>query len=269
MTTANPNAPPTPARLKHARKLHEEIGLSISEIALRTGMARTTIRDCAQREKWVRLVTEDSTFVDPLDPKTVAIENLEARLQRERLQASRARSLYKSLRVRYDELLARSGIIKDAGPPTIRKILTKQKTGATEGTIVMPASDWHVEEEVRATDVNSLNEFNRHICDARVKKYFKSAERLIRLFKQDLKIEHIVFPLLGDFITNDIHPEMSETATDLPMDAVIIAQGYLASGISFLLENTDCSIHIPCHSGNHGRTTRQVHVTTEHGHSLE
>jgi len=177
--------------------------------------------------------------------------------------------LYRNLSQKHDALLSRVGIVEEAGPPVVRKIRTKQKTGATEGTVVMPASDWHVEEEVKLTDVNNLNQFNRNICDSRVKKYFTSAERLIRLFNQDLKITDIVFPLLGDFITNQLHEENVETAQALPTDAILIAQSYISSGIRFLLENTNCHITLPCHSGNHGRTTRRVHVTTEYGHSLE
>lgn len=259
----------TEKQIERARKLREEIGLTYVEISRRMDIPATTLRGWGQTREWKQFIPEDSTLSDPLNPQTIEIERLEGALSRERLSASRQRSLYRSLRQRYDALSSRVGIIEEAGMPVVRTIRTKRQTGATEGTVVMPASDWHVEEEVKPTDVNGLNEFNRKVCDNRVKRYFKSAERLIRLFKQDLKITDIVFPLLGDYITNDLHDENSETALALPMDAIMIAQSYLASGVAFLLENTDCKILLPCHSGNHGRTTRQVHITTEYGHSLE
>ena len=255
--------------IARAKRLREEVGLSYVEISKRMGVPESTLKTWATKEGWTHFLPVDETVVDPTDPKTIEIERLEGQVSRERLATSRQRSLYKSLRRRYDDLQARVGIVEEAGPPVVRKIQTKRDSGATEGTVVMPASDWHVEEEVKASDVNGLNAFNRKVCDARVKKYFASAERLIRLFKQDLNITDIIFPLLGDFITNDLHDENSETALALPMDAIMIAQSYLASGIQFLLDSTDCKITVPCHSGNHGRTTKKVHITTEYGHSLE
>jgi hypothetical protein len=43
----------------------------------------------------------------------------------------------------------------------------------------------------------------------------------------------------------------------------------LSAGIRYLLDNTSLNITIPCHSGNHARTTKKIHVSTEAGNSLE
>jgi hypothetical protein len=53
------------------------------------------------------------------------------------------------------------------------------------------------------------------------------------------------------------------------MEALETVQDALASGISFLLKNSKYDIKIPCHSGNHARTTKTTFVGSEYGHSLE
>ena len=53
------------------------------------------------------------------------------------------------------------------------------------------------------------------------------------------------------------------------MHALVTAQNFIISGIEFLLEHSKLNITIPCHSGNHARTTKTTRFTTENGHSLE
>ena len=43
----------------------------------------------------------------------------------------------------------------------------------------------------------------------------------------------------------------------------------IASGIQYILDNTQLNLVIPCHSGNHARTTKETRFATEAGHSLE
>lgn len=145
-------------------------------------------------------------------------------------------------------------------------IMPKYGQGTSEGAVVIVASDWHVEENV-GKEVGGLNVYNIDIAKDRILKFFQGSERLVKLLQQDIKIPSIVLALLGDFITNDIH------ATDknelLPTDAVVFAQNQIISGIEFLLEHTEANLTIPCHSGNHARTTHKTQFESENGHSLE
>jgi hypothetical protein len=141
--------------------------------------------------------------------------------------------------------------------------------GTSEGTAVLVASDWHVEENVNPHVISGLNEYNLDIAQARATKFFQAGLRLVRLLQQDLKIPRLVLPLLGDFISNDIHAEVAEVAEVSPIHAIVHAQKFLASGIEFLLDHSDLSFVIPCHSGNHARTTEKTRFATENGHSLE
>lgn len=140
---------------------------------------------------------------------------------------------------------------------------------ASESTVVTLWSDWHIEERVDQETVNGLNEFNLDIAKERTEKLFRKTVDFTKMYQQDTVIKEMVIALLGDFITNDLHDESAETAQLLPIEATLFAQSQIVTGINFILENTDVNLTIPCHSGNHARTTRKTHHSTEHGHSLE
>ena len=145
----------------------------------------------------------------------------------------------------------------------------KFASSTSEATVITPASDWHLEERVGA-EVNGLNTFNLEIAEQRVKEFFSHSLRLVRLLEQDVKIPHWVLPLLGDFITNDIHEAESSELNEIPpIEAILLAQTWIISGLDFLLNNTTQKFTVPCHSGNHARTTKTTRFSAENGHSLE
>jgi hypothetical protein len=146
----------------------------------------------------------------------------------------------------------------------------KKGAGTSEGTAVIVASDWHIEETVGA-EVGGLNTYTLDIAEQRAIKFFQSALRLVNLLKQDIAIPNIVLALLGDFITNaEMHNgDMAEACSLPPTMALAKAQNLLLSGIDFLLANTDAQFTIVCHSGNHARTTHKIRFGAENGHSLE
>lgn len=142
-------------------------------------------------------------------------------------------------------------------------------TGTSEATVVVVASDWHVEERVDPATVSGLNEYSVEIATNRATKFFQGVLRLTRLLQQDVRIDNIVLALLGDFISNQIHEEFAETNEQTPMHAIVTVQNMLIGGIEFLLEHTKVALTIPCHSGNHARTTKTTRFAEENGHSLE
>lgn len=149
---------------------------------------------------------------------------------------------------------------------TIKPKLSKSKG---EATVVVLASDWHIEERVDPETINGLNTHSLAIAEKRAIEFFQASLRLTQILQKDTTINTMVLALLGDFITGDIHEEMMETAEIEPTLAIIKAQNLLASGIQFLLDNSKLDLVIPCHSGNHARTTKETRFATEAGHSLE
>lgn len=144
-------------------------------------------------------------------------------------------------------------------------------SGTSEGVVVVNASDWHAEETVTREQTSGRNEFNLERAKERSTTFFQAALRLTRLLQQDIKIRSMVLSLLGDFISNaDLHDGEQQENTALgPVHAAIFAQNLIISGIEFLLNNSDLTLTIPCHSGNHARTTHKVRPGHENAHSLE
>ncbi len=144
------------------------------------------------------------------------------------------------------------------------------KSVESEATAFLVASDWHIEEKVDKKTISGLNHYNLEIAKERSGAFFKNGLKLIKIFQKDIHIDTLVLPLLGDFISNHLHDELIEENLLLPTDATIYAQNLLASGIEYLLKDKSIKkIKVPCHSGNHGRTTKDRRNATENGHSLE
>lgn len=142
-------------------------------------------------------------------------------------------------------------------------------SGTSEGTVVMVASDWHGEERVDPTKIGGLNRYDTDIAQSRAETFFKSGLRLTDLLAQDITIKTVVLALLGDFISNDIHEDFPEINILQPMHALLFVQNLIVSGINYMLEHSDYNLVIPCHSGNHARTTKKTRFGAENGHSLE
>lgn len=149
------------------------------------------------------------------------------------------------------------------------RIVNKEGKKSREAVAVVLLSDTHVEEIVKPQEVNGRNEHNLAISKVRMEEFFQGALRLTEICGRDVQINTMVLAFLGDFITNDIHDEMPEICELLPADAIIECQNRLASGIRFLLDNSKLNLIIPCHSGNHARTTEYTRNATEAGHSYE
>jgi len=132
--------------------------------------------------------------------------------------------------------------------------------GAKRGsaTAVLNASDWHFEEEVKASAVNGVNEFNLVIAKMRVTEFFRSGAGLIDMCRSRSNIDTVVLNLLGDFITGWIHEELQVTNQLTPPAAVLAVFESLSSGIDFLLKEVKPKeLIVPCAAGNHGRFTKR------------
>lgn len=139
-----------------------------------------------------------------------------------------------------------------------------------QSTPIAVMTDWHIEERVDPDTIDGLNEFNLEIGAERVKKAFcKVAEQIERL-QSFAKMQEMVLPLLGDFISGYIHLELVESNYLSPTEASLFAIDQICSGIDFLLKNSGAKrIIIPCVHGNHGRTSPLKLVSTSYKNSFE
>lgn len=178
---------------------------------------------------------------------------------------------YKTLQGEFEaqqkQLEAVAGLKAGIETHTIHPVAPK---GTSEATVVAVASDWHIEEIVIKNMVSGLNESNLALSRAKADKFFVKTLRLTNLLAKDIRIDNMVVPLLGDFITGNIHGEdNAETNECKPTEAIVLAQNWIASGIELLLNNSKRNLVFPCHSGNHARTTQKTRFGAENGHSLE
>jgi hypothetical protein len=213
-------------------------------------------------------------FVPPVAPKAappVPADQVKADRQLRQVQADLAdvRAKYKSALETIEKQEKQSAALNVLQSQLdTHRIEPSQGQGTSEGTVVVVASDWHVEENVGA-EVGGLNVFNSEIAGQRADRFFQASLRLIRLLQQDIRIETTILALLGDFISGNIHDELMDTNEFAPTHAILTAQNFIISGIEFWLNHSTLKLVIPCHSGNHARTTKTTRFSAENGYSLE
>jgi hypothetical protein len=157
-----------------------------------------------------------------------------------------------------------------------RALKAKERRGVREATAVLLLSDLHPEERVRADTINGLNEFNLQVAEDRMARLWVSLKWQLDLVKErnsrsssGYHITTLLLPLLGDLITNEIHEEMAGNNELNPVEALLFVENLIEEGIRYLLAETNIEhIHIPCVSGNHDRTTKQVYVSDRERRAL-
>lgn len=145
---------------------------------------------------------------------------------------------------------------QDLKPPKLSK-------SAGSGAAIICCSDWHVEQRVRPSKINGLNEFDPTICERRVNQLWERSLRLLDSNRRLTKIKHGVLWLGGDFITGHIHEELQESNYMCPAEAIVFATQLIMDGINHLVKHAGFDrLEVICNYGNHGRTTKKKRVST-------
>ena len=210
--------------------------------------------------------------VQPVQPLSQESQ-VEIELQKVRDKKEGKDEQIKILQERVTELEAENAVftnLEDAAPQII-DIAPKVASGKSESAAVFVWSDWHIEERVYPEQVSNKNEYSLAIADRRFLNLLHGGMAWYKIESQKTSIKTIILALLGDFITGSIHEDLAEGNQLAPADAIHKAYSMIVSGIQYMLENTpkDVSFVIPCHSGNHGRMTKEQRIATESGNSLE
>lgn len=188
--------------------------------------------------------------------------------QREKILSERVSKLLAELE-KYKDALDAALLLKEHSELQVTPIRPKSH-GKSESVAVAVASDWHVEEVVFPEGVNGKNEFNLEIAKVRIENFFSNIIRLVNLNRHDTEIKTLVLPLLGDFITGQIHEELVETNSLSPTEACLFVMKHIRRGLDLIAKDGDFErIIIPCCVGNHGRTTHKKRVKTSHLNSFE
>ena len=117
------------------------------------------------------------------------------RAHQSRQTSSRYKSALKELSAIEREMGA---LLEIRGGNHSHSILPYRKRTKSEATVVVCASDWHVEEEVRKSKVSGLNQYNLDIAKFRAHQFFLRAIKLTKKEQQDIPIKEMVLFLGGD-----------------------------------------------------------------------
>jgi len=151
-----------------------------------------------------------------------------------------------------------------------KRILGSIAKSAPDGVaVIVPASDWHVEETIESFGVNGKNFFNLVEAERRIKRFYNKIVELIDWQNGLAPVAELWHPLLGDLMTGYIHEELMETNSLSPTEACVFLQDMICAGIDFLLKKTKLPIFIPTCVGNHGRTTPKKRIKTSYKNSYE
>ena len=153
------------------------------------------------------------------------------------------------------ELAARSSLEK------VKEILVPHKYQITKSSqkdavAIGVASDWHIDEKVNSEEIGGLNEFNLKIAEKRAEIFFTRFLKLLELCRGGSNIDVAILALLGDFISGWIHPELIESSTISPPEALLKVYELLLSGLKFIADKGNLKeLIIIGACGNHGRIT--------------
>ncbi len=267
-------------------------GQSLHEDAFyeyRPGARRDVCRGCFNAGR-----TMHGKIRSPEDvPKTARTEKLvepppvKTRVVQETITHVEEHRLKKQVRDQEAQIKALTAQLSDDGEYSeiVREVLAKQsekappviqprerKSGLLEGTPLILASDWHVEEEVRPESVAGRNRYNLDIAKQRMTRFFEATIWAIRQQKDTFKIRTAIPWFGGDFITNFLHDDDAENNQLAPAEALLFAEQGIIDGIEYWLKaEPEISWLSPMNDGNHGRPegTRKMRHAGRTKHSLE
>nr|DAH65364.1 MAG TPA: DNA polymerase II small subunit [Caudoviricetes sp.] len=157
---------------------------------------------------------------------------------------------------------------KDAAPVELIEIKDKTKGLEKEGnTGFLVASDWHVEETVKASTVLGKNEFNLEIAEKRVTNFFANSVYMIR----KKPVDNLVIGLLGDFIGGFIHEELMQTNGLTPMEGIAFVKKMLISGLKYIHDELPelKKIIVVGICGNHARVSKRMQFANGFAMNME
>ena len=188
---------------------------------------------------------------------TEVLSGVEEHKLRKKLSA--AQKELRQLSDNFDKERKHLNVIKSAFAETLEPpkwMLPVRKSKVNRSIATAFLSDLHLAEVVKAEQVEGQNSYNTKIAKMRLKNFFTSNIRLTQDYINGIKIEGLIMPFGGDFVSGNIHEELQITNAMPILETVLYWSERIAAGIYLTLEHFD-TIYIPCVVGNHGRLTRK------------
>lgn len=232
------------AQLVERMRLQEKLGTAAA--ARHFGMARSGFNHSILEAR-ERGLTPHTTIKDPLTKALADVKSLRARVA----ELEREDESAEAIRAEIWKIAEHS--------PEAPKWLSRD-TGANgaRGMPVLLASDWHYGEVVQPDEVGGVNVFNSEIAAKRIK---RMADTTVDLCFNHMGRARTVYPgivlcLGGDMISGDIHEELFATNDRTPQQCINDLTDLIGAVIDTLASKFG-RVHIPCVTGNHGRSSRK------------
>lgn len=182
-----------------------------------------------------------------LDRKLVAADQEIARLRKALRDAHKAALRDDEMR----EILGSMAAVP-ASPPRWLAAPAVRKSGAPE-VLVAPWADWHLGETVTMAETGDRNEYSVEIAERRVERLVSNTIDLIRNHGPR-KTPGVVIPLMGDFVSGGLHPELAKTDELSVIPSSLKCRDILVAAIDRMAAEFG-SVYLPAVCGNHGRAT--------------
>lgn len=117
-------------------------------------------------------------------------------------------------------------------------------------------SDAHLDEEVRAVEVNGLNQYNRAIAERRLRALPEGVIKIARDYVQGFTYPGLVVAMLGDHFSGTIHEELVRTNLDTIFGSILYWVPRTVAMFRMLAEEFG-HVWVVSVAGNHGRTTKK------------
>jgi hypothetical protein len=142
---------------------------------------------------------------------------------------------------------------RNTGPATWLKEHDARPTAAGIPTLLL--SDLHFGEVVIASEIGGVNEFNIPIARKRLQRV---TEKTCDLLRNHVVGDYpgIVVCLGGDLVSGVIHDELEQTNEGSIMSQSLEVFEHLRTAL-LTLANEFGRVHVPCVTGNHGRSNRK------------
>lgn len=228
-------------------------GLSLRAIARKYDLSYGLVRNSLVRQGMLKNgegTTRDKGIAGCIPAERAELRRLKDEVARLRKAAEEhERDVLDAARVREIHGLA-SGV--EHSPPGW--CLEDKPGSGFSGVPVLLSSDWHLQEVVRPDEVGGVNEFNHAVAAQRVRNLVQRTVDLCEHHMTGRGYPGIVYAMLGDIITGNIHEELARTNDRTIMQGCIDAFDLNVWVISELAAKFG-RVFVPCVPGNHGRST--------------
>lgn len=218
------------------------------------GIDRNTFRGRVEAAgRWMREAQREATQ-EPAAPQESQRITRDVELDSLRRQLRDAQA-EKSLHEWAKALIMNADEAAQVAKPAGWTIEPLKSTNGHAGIPTLLLSDFHWGEVVRAEEIGGVNEFNLEIARQRLQRVTAKACDLLRNHVVG-DYPGIVVCLGGDMVSGSIHEELEQTNDGTVMQQMLDLFEHLQTSIKALADEFG-KVHLPCVTGNHGRSNKR------------